>query len=486
MGKNMAANIILCVDDEPGILNVLRELLSTFGDDTMVEIAESGQEALEICAELHEEGSEISVVVSDFIMPNMRGDEFLIRMHEISPRTTKIMLTGQSDLSGVKRAINEANLYRFLEKPLNDADLLLTVKSALKAYTQERELNQRNKELEQVNINQAITLNNLRSAQSQLVQSEKMAALGILIAGVTHEINTPIGAIKSSGNSISNALGHALTSMPTLFQTLDSVNMGLFLRLINHGYAVTTTLTNREMRAAVNQAARQLDDAGIGSARHNADILVRLNAQANLTDYLPLLYHPENELIMDTASNMATIISSTNNINTAVDRVAKIVLALKSFSRVNQAAEMIEASLQEGLESVLTIYNYQIGKNIQVVRNFQDIPPLRCLPDELNQVWTNLIHNALQAMENEGTLTVSICRDEDHAVVSIRDSGVGIPEDIRGKIFDVFFTTKAAGVGSGLGLDIVKKIINKHQGRIDLQSQVGAGTCISIYLPYTK
>jgi signal transduction histidine kinase len=486
MEKKMAASIILCVDDEPGILDVLRELLSTFDNDVVVEIAESGQEALEICAELREEGSEISVVISDFIMPHMRGDEFMIRMHKISPRTSKIMLTGQSDLSGVKRTINEANLYRFLEKPLNDADFLLTVKSALKAYRQERELEQRNKELEQVNIDQAITLNNLRSAQSQLVQSEKMAALGILIAGVTHEINTPIGAIKSSGNSISNALGHALTSMPTLFQTLNSGNMGLFLRLVSHGYADTATLTNREMRMAINQVTRQLDEAGISNARHNAEILVRLHAQSTIADYLPLLYHAENELIMDTASNMATIISSTNNINTAVDRVAKIVLALKSFSRVNQAAEMIDASLQEGLESVLTIYNYQISKDIHVVRNFDDIPPLRCLPDELNQVWTNLIHNALQAMNNGGTLTVSICKEDNHAVVSIRDSGVGIPEDIRGKIFDVFFTTKAAGVGSGLGLDIVKKIINKHQGRIDLQSQVGAGTCFSIYLPYTK
>jgi two-component system NtrC family sensor kinase len=119
-----------------------------------------------------------------------------------------------------------------------------------------------------------------------------------------------------------------------------------------------------------------------------------------------------------------------------------------------------------------------------VVRNYEDIPPLSCFPDELNQVWTNLIHNALQAMNHEGTLTIGIRQEGDNAVVSVSDNGCGIPEEIRGKIFDVFFTTKPAGVGSGLGLDIVKKIIDKHQGRIEVQSEVGVGTTFSVFLPY--
>jgi signal transduction histidine kinase len=119
-----------------------------------------------------------------------------------------------------------------------------------------------------------------------------------------------------------------------------------------------------------------------------------------------------------------------------------------------------------------------------VVRNYEDIPLLNCFPDELNQVWTNLIHNALQAMNHEGTLTIGIRQENGHAVVSVGDSGCGIPEEIRGKIFDVFFTTKPAGVGSGLGLDIVKKIIDKHHGRIELQSEVGVGTTFTVMLPY--
>jgi signal transduction histidine kinase len=108
---------------------------------------------------------------------------------------------------------------------------------------------------------------------------------------------------------------------------------------------------------------------------------------------------------------------------------------------------------------------------------------VRCLPDELNQVWTNLVHNALQAMDHKGTLTVGLHRDGGDAVVSVADTGCGIPEDIRARIFDAFFTTKPAGEGTGLGLDIVRKIIDKHQGRIEVESEVGRGSTFTVRLP---
>jgi signal transduction histidine kinase len=108
---------------------------------------------------------------------------------------------------------------------------------------------------------------------------------------------------------------------------------------------------------------------------------------------------------------------------------------------------------------------------------------VRCLPDELNQVWTNLVHNALQAMDHKGTLTVGLSREGGEAVVSIGDTGCGIPEEIRSRIFDAFFTTKAAGEGTGLGLDIVRKIVEKHQGRIEVDSEVGRGTTFTVRLP---
>ena len=146
--------VLLCVDDDKTVLSALRTLLSkNLGDDVTVEVAESGQEALEICTELAQDGREVGVIISDFIMPHMRGDELLLRIHEKSPRTVKIMLTGQSDLEGIKRTINEANLYRFLEKPFNNADLVLTARSAMREYRQGMELALRNAELERINKN---------------------------------------------------------------------------------------------------------------------------------------------------------------------------------------------------------------------------------------------------------------------------------------------------------------------------------------------
>jgi len=198
---------------------------------------------------------------------------------------------------------------------------------------------------------------------------------------------------------------------------------------------------------------------------------------------LPLLQHPAADRILDIAYGIATITTNTDNINTAVDRVAKIIFALKSFSRFGGVQVWTESDLAEGLETVLTIYQNQIKHGTELVRQFEPLPPVRCLPDEINQVWTNLIHNALQAMDHKGTLSIGLRREGDYALVSIGDTGCGIPPELREKIFQPFFTTKAAGEGTGLGLDIVRKIVEKHAGRITLESVVGQGSTFTVHLP---
>jgi signal transduction histidine kinase len=143
---------------------------------------------------------------------------------------------------------------------------------------------------------------------------------------------------------------------------------------------------------------------------------------------------------------------------------------------------MMPASLTEGIETILTLYQNQLKQGVEVIRNYRDLPPILCYPDELNQVWTNLIHNALQAMANRGTLILEVTQVAAQAQISITDSGSGIPPEIKSKIFEPFFTTKPPGEGSGLGLDIVKKIITKHGGQITVESQPGR-TTFSVLLP---
>lgn len=144
--------VVLCVDDDTTVLHALRILLNKqLGSDCVVEIAESGEEALEICEELHEQSRDVGVVISDYIMPGMLGDELLARVHATNPDAVKILLTGQSHIDGVKRAINEANLYRFLEKPFDNADIVLTTRGALRAFQQDKLLQRQNEELRRFN-----------------------------------------------------------------------------------------------------------------------------------------------------------------------------------------------------------------------------------------------------------------------------------------------------------------------------------------------
>jgi signal transduction histidine kinase len=187
--------------------------------------------------------------------------------------------------------------------------------------------------------------------------------------------------------------------------------------------------------------------------------------------------------IVQTAYQFATVQKSTKNIATATDRAAKIVFALKSYSRYDQSGSKVIANITDGIDTVLTLYHYQIKHGVEVVRNYgTNLPSVLCYPDELNQVWTNLVHNALQAMGNKGVLKIDVKHQANAISVSITDSGPGIPPEIMPRIFEPFFTTKPPGEGSGLGLDIVQKILEKHQGALQVESVPGQ-TKFTISLP---
>jgi signal transduction histidine kinase len=194
------------------------------------------------------------------------------------------------------------------------------------------------------------------------------------------------------------------------------------------------------------------------------------------------LKRPNGSHLLEITYKLSGLQRGTKIINTATDRASKVVFALKTYARYDQSGEMVQANLTDGIETILTLYHNQLKHGVKVIRNYAEVPPVFCYPDELNQVWTNLIHNALQAMNYQGTLTIDVTTQEQQAKISITDTGQGIPEEIKAKIFEPFFTTKPPGEGSGLGLDIVKKIIDKHQGKIEVESVPGK-TTFTFYLP---
>jgi len=321
-----------------------------------------------------------------------------------------------------------------------------------------------------------------KEAEAALRQAEKMAALGQLIAGVAHEVNTPLGAIRSSVGNISTTLGQVLLQLPDFYQKLSGEEQLLFVKLLEVSLDNKTILTSKEARRVRRALARDLDDAGVKVSNAAADTLVDMGIVKNFHAFLPLIQHTSAREILEMAYKLTGLKRNAENITTAADKAAKVVFALKSYSHHEISSEKIQANIVDGIETILTLYHNQIKQGVEVVRNFQQVEPILCYPDELNQVWTNLLHNSLQAMDGKGTLTIGVHHKKNFIVVSINDSGKGIPGDIKDKIFQPFFTTKRAGEGSGLGLDIVRKILEKHDGKIEVESEPGT-TTFSVFLP---
>lgn len=283
----------------------------------------------------------------------------------------------------------------------------------------EAELLRRNAELMELNTK-------LTQAQEQLVQSEKLASIGQLAAGVAHEINNPIGYIFSN------------------FGTLEHYLAGVF-----------------DMLAAYEKAESAITSPEVCRELEETKERVELSY---LREDIPVLMNESKE---------------------GIARVRKIVQDLKDFSRVDAHQEWQWADLHRGIDSTLNIVANEIKYKADVIKRYGDIPEVECLSSQINQVVMNMVVNAAHAMTGEarGTITISTGADGSHAWIEIADTGSGMPKEILSRIFDPFFTTKPVGKGTGLGLSLAYGIVQKHRGRIDVESEVGKGTTFRVVLP---
>ncbi|EMJ61954.1 PAS domain S-box protein [Leptospira sp. P2653] len=334
----------------------------------------------------------------------------------------------------------------------------------------------------------ANALENLQRTQDQLILSEKMAALGQLVAGIAHEINNPLGAIAAFSGELKAYLSSSAEKMEKLGYELASVDSEFIhnlSELIRKGIDSKEGILSRENRRIVlNSIKTKLAEFGYENAHDIADRLLDNGLSSALQEFPSLFSNPKSYSLIKFALEEIHAYRNILLIRLAVDRTSKIVYALKTYAHIDTEENRgkIIIDLAENIETVLTIYHNKIKGGVDVELDFPIRPLIAAYPDDLVQVWTNLIYNSLQAMRFKGKIRISIQDRKDEVRVSIEDNGPGIPREVRERIFDPFFTTKGPGEGSGLGLDISRRIVKKHQGRIELESESGK-TVFHIFLP---
>jgi len=264
----------------------------------------------------------------------------------------------------------------------------------------------------------------LEDAQNQLLQSEKMAAVGQLAAGVAHEINNPVGYV----NSNLSALGSYINELLQMLAAYEACEPALD--------------QNNTLTEALEQAKKSID-----------------------LDYLK-----------------EDLVDLLNESKEGLDRVKKIVQDLKDFSHVDES-EWQHADLHKGLDSTLNVVNNEIKYKAEVIKNYGEIPEIKCLSSQINQVFMNLLVNAAHAIEGHGTITISTGTKDNGVWVEIEDTGSGISQEKLPRIFEPFYTTKPVGSGTGLGLSLSYNIIQKHKGIISVESEPDKSTKFYIWLP---
>jgi signal transduction histidine kinase len=338
------------------------------------------------------------------------ADKELYRVYLVAYAAALLVLLGWlgTRLAASYRLLNAANL-------------------ALKAANEglEQRVAERTRELSEA-------LAHLKESEAQLIQSEKMSSLGQMVAGVVHEINTPLAYVK-------NSLGTVQSHLPQITEAVAENDR--LLALLAAGDADEQALNEQFARASGRMEQLR---------------------QGKLTQEL-------TGLVDDGLYG--------------IDQITEIVANLKDFSRLDRS-KVSAVNLNENLQSTLLIARHEL-KHVEVKRRFGEIPAVTAAPSQLNQVFLNLITNAAQAIERpDGVISITTRRlDDEHVAVDVEDNGKGIPADIMPKIFDPFFTTKAPGKGTGLGLAIAYKIVTEHGGRITVRSTEGAGTTFTVELP---
>jgi signal transduction histidine kinase len=317
------------------------------------------------------------------------------------------------------------------------------------------------------------------------LRQEKLMSLGKLSAGLAHELNNPAAATQRSASQLTEAMFDLETRSARLGAKIGVEGLE---KLVTHLSTLKhEPLTALERSEREDEIAEWLEGNGAKNAYDWAATWVDAGADLSWVEGLHTLkYELANKEVMPEVVGWleATLRtrSLVNVIKDSSERISGLVKAIKSYTYMDQAAKQ-EINVQDGLENTLSLFGYKFKKGITIERNYTpNLPRIMAFGSELNQVWTNLIDNAIDAMNGQGIIRVKTALDGDNILVEIGDNGPGIPADVQARIFEPFFTTKEVGKGTGLGLDTVRQIVKHHQGNIRVESKPG-DTRFQVRLP---
>ena len=457
---------ILLVDDMPTIHDDFRKILcpqapakaaleamraALFGDEAPqaapapaafeLDSAYQGQEGLAKVEAALRQGRPYAMAFVDMRMPpGWDGVETIEHLWQADPRLQVVICTAYSDTSWdeIFRRLDARDRLLILKKPFDNIEVRqlaqaltakwqMTQQAALQIDSLEAAVDERTHRLLQANEALQVEIAERKNLEAQLVQQEKLASIGQLAAGVAHEINNPIGYIFSNVGTLEGYLGD-------LFRMLDAYEQ------------TPAALALRQLRDEL-----QID---------------------YLKDDVPSLMRESKE---------------------GIQRVRQIVQDLKDFSHVDALQEWQIVQLHQGIDSTLNVVGSELRYKAEVVKEYGEVPDIECLSSQINQVVMNLVVNAAHAMGDRsdrggerGRIVIRTGSADGEAWFEVADNGSGIPKDVLPRIFDPFFTTKPIGKGTGLGLSLSYGIVQKHHGRITVDSEVGRGTTFRVTLPLRR
>ena len=404
-------NILVVDDDDVDRMALKRVLGKTHHSATIIEAANADEARKLIAVE------PVNCIFLDYMLPDSDGKSLLIEFRSNGITVPILMLTGQGD-EQLAVELMQSGASDYLPKSTLSAELInRRLNNVIRIYQADVEKRKAQEE-------QQALIEQLKEAHVQLLQSEKMASIGQLAAGVAHEINNPVGYIKSNISSLAQYMEDIFTLLTFYERTEEH-------------------LVDPAARAEIQQLKEKIDLA-----------YMKTDLRSLLDESLE-----------------------------GVNRVKQIVNDLKDFSHVDEA-EWQSTDIHKGLDSTLNIVHNELKYTAEVIKEYGQLPPVQCIASQINQVFLNLLVNAGHAIEQQGTITVRTGTKGDEWVwFYVQDTGKGISPDNIKHIFDPFFTTKPVGKGTGLGLSLSYSIIRKHGGHLEVESEIDKGTTFQVWLP---